>query len=510
MKNKFLKVFVSAVFICYTLCPVFYMWAEAQEEAKGERLSGSITFDFKDAEINSVLKIISMRSGVNIVAGPEVQGTVTMRLVDVPWEKALDVILKTYGFAYERQGNVIRVTTSEHLSKEGLQTEVYTLNYARSKEIVEGVRDMLSERGKMRYDERANVLIVTDIASNLYKISRVVAELDKRTTQVLIEAKVIETVLSPTESLGINWNVEVTASGAKRPSTFPFRSEGLKPISSNVAEFFPKGDDAADFPTLAIPAFPLTPGSLSLGTTVGQFTFGTLDFSNFSAILRMISSRTDTKLIANPRIATLNHKPAIIQVGDTYKLPKFELNESTGRYEIVGFGDEIKVGVILSVTPHINDKKEIVVELHPEVSSYEGTVVIAQTATTQTTALRFNKREATTQVMVRDGETIAIGGLVREDVSETRTKVPILGDIPILGLPFTYKSKTVTKKDLLIFVTIRLLDGGQPLPADTTAELISQPLQTTAATTAKEVPAAAAKTTREKNSGNKGYLLKKD
>ena len=202
---------------------------------------GNVTMDFKEADINNVLRILSYKGAVNIVAGPEVEGTVTIRLTDVPWEKALDVVLRTYGFAYEREGNIIRVTTTESLKQEELTTEVYSLQYATATEVSESIKEMLTDRGKIKFDERTNVVIVTDIPTNLYKISLIVEKLDMRTQQVFIEAKIIETRLDDSERLGIDWSTKITLSGAKKPVTLPFTRFVETGIEQNFNKFFATG-----------------------------------------------------------------------------------------------------------------------------------------------------------------------------------------------------------------------------------------------------------------------------
>ena len=184
--------------------------------------AGNVTLDFKDADITNVLRILSYKSGINIVAGKDVSGPVTIRLTDVPWQKALDVILRTYGYTYEREGNIIRVTTTENLEKEELITEVFSLNYASAKDVPLAIEEMLSDRGSVKYDERANLVIVTDIATNVYKIRQVIDKLDGRTQQVNIEAKIIETTLDKDDKIGINWTTQISASGSSRPITAPF------------------------------------------------------------------------------------------------------------------------------------------------------------------------------------------------------------------------------------------------------------------------------------------------
>lgn len=417
------------------------------EQPLGPQLPmGNITVDFKEADINNVLRILSFKSGANIVAGKEVTGTVTMRLVDVPWEKALDTILKTYGFVYEREGNIIRVTTIENLSKETLQTDVFPLNYAKAQDVVESVRDILTERGKIRHDERTNILIVTDIPTNLYKIAQVVERLDRKTQQVAIEAKIIETTLSDADKLGINWTIKATVSGSTRPTTAPFETLGTTSMIGGLTNYLPlPAPGSADFPTTTIPSFPYA--------TSADFTFGTLDFSEFQAVLEVLKSRSDTKIISNPTIATLDNQEAKILVGEVFNIPTYVTDTSTGRLTISGYTAR-DLGIKLTVTPHINPQGDIVVELHPEVSSFLSFDNFGNVL-----APRFSTREAETTVMIKDGQTIVIGGLVKENIVDTRYKVPFLGDIPILGYLFSKKEKTIDKTDLLFFITTRIIDG---------------------------------------------------
>ncbi len=420
---------------------------EASKEPAGPG-SGNVTLDFKDADITNVLRILSYKSGINIVAGSDVTGPVTIRLTDVPWEKALDVILRTYGYTYEREGNIIRVTTTENLEKEELVTEVFSLNYAYAKEIPEAIRDMLSERGSVKYDERANLVIVTDIPTNLYKIRQVIEKLDMRTQQVNIEAKVIETTLDKDDNLGINWTMQVTATGALKPTTFPFDKK------SQGGTWFPDGDTSASAGS-NIGVFPPSPGSAFPLALPKNFTLGTLDFTAFQAVLQMLKSRTDTKIISNPRITTLDNKEARIVVATTFSIPTYERNTSTGNIEVTGY-EEKELGITLSVTPQINPEGYIVVKLEPEVSAFLSWDTFSTSGGT-IQAPRFSVRKASTQVMVKDGETIVIGGLIKETIIDTIVKVPILGDIPLVSLLFKKKGKAVDKTDLLFFITVNMV-----------------------------------------------------
>jgi len=403
--------------------------------------AGNITVDFKDADIHDVLKIISYKSGVNIVAGQDVEAAVTIRLVDVPWERALDVILKNSGFVYERDQDIIRVTTIENLSKEELSTQIFILNYAQAPQVADAIKEILTDRGKVKFDQRTNQLLVTDVPTNLYKVSKVVESLDRRIKKVLIEAKVIETVLDDDERLGIDWTLYASATGSSRPTVFPFVFDR----DYGKASYFPRIDTAAG-------SFPSTPEHGFPYAAAGDFTFGTLSFGQLQSIIEIFKTRSDTKTLSNPKIVTLNNKEAVIHVGRNYNIPLYERNSSTGAMEITDYKEE-EVGVKLTVTPHVNAQGDIMVDLHPEITSF---VQFDNYGNVQ--APVFSTREATTQVMVKDGETIVIGGLIKEETVDSVTKVPFLGDIPGLKYLFSKTTKTVDTTDLIIFITVTLLD----------------------------------------------------
>lgn len=432
----------------------------------GNAAPGNVTVDFKDADIQNVLRILSFKSGVNIVAGKDVVGNVTIRLVDVPWEKALDVVLKTYGYAYDRDENIIRVTTIENLKKEELSTEVFTLSYSQAAEVEKSIKDVLSERGKIRSDVRSNTLIVTDMPTTLQRVQKVVERLDKSTPQVVIQAKVIETTLGDADRLGIHWNVKAAVRGSARPTTLPFPA-GQRTF---LQRFLPQGRapqtttntssgttlaataTTADFPSSsAQPTFPVVDKN--------EFQFGTLDFSEFQAVLEMIQQRDDSKVLSEPHVTTLNNQEAKILVGEVIAIPIFERNSTTGRMEITGYRDR-DLGIRLTVIPQVNDQKEIVVNIHPEITNLLG----YDELTPDIRAPRFSTREAISQVRIRDGQTIVIGGLIKETVVDSKTKVPILGDIPLLNGLFSSKNKTVQKTDLLFFMTVSILNNGSGTP----------------------------------------------
>ena len=290
---------------------------ENQEVAKK---NGMVSIDFRDADIKNVLKVLGYNSGVNIVAGPEVTGLVTIQLKDVPWQRALDVVLSTYGYAYERKGDIISVTTVENLKKrredslvlaeqESLVTETFTLNFGKASEIIGSIEKMKTPRGSINFDQRTNTLIVTDIQGNLDLMEDVVKALDAVTPQVVIEVKVVETTLTNTENLGIDWTIKGTAQGAKSPTLFPF-----------------KAGASSEFLSGAFPAPAAT-----------DFAYGTLNTSTLSVVLEMLKSRSNTNILSNPKIVTLDNQMARIVVGSQYPIPTYTYNEQQAKLQVSGW-----------------------------------------------------------------------------------------------------------------------------------------------------------------------------
>ncbi|HSV43785.1 MAG TPA: type IV pilus secretin PilQ [Candidatus Bathyarchaeia archaeon] len=412
----------------------------SQEElVKEEALDdGMVSLDFRDADIQNVLRVLSYKSGVNIVAGPEVAGLVTIQLEKVPWQRALDVVLETYGYAYDRRGNIITVTTVENLKKrredalvlaeqEPLVTRTFVLNYAKAADVIKSVEKMRTQRGSINYDERINAVIVRDTTSNLEMMEKVMEDLDKTTPQILIEAKIIETTLGNTEKLGIDWSVAVDANGAEWSTSWPLtKDSGTSPSKA----FFPdiSGED--------IP-----------------FTYGTLDFTSFSAALEMLESRNDTNTLSNPRIVTLDNQPARIVVGRLYPFPEYTYNQERGEMQVSGW--EYKdIGVIFEVTPHVNSAGMVTLDLKPTVTAI---IADAEVQVEGTTVPQLTTREAKTKVMVKDGDTLVIGGLISDVITDNESRMPFLGDIPLLGRLFRYNSSVKSKTDLLIFLTPHII-----------------------------------------------------
>jgi len=329
------------------------------------------------------------------------------------------------------------------------------------------------------------MVLVTDIPTNVYKIGQIIQRLDRETDQVLVEARVLETVLSDDERMGIDWNIKIAASGAKRPITFPFDYYGID--NKYLDKFSPLvqtgGSETTSTTTGAggattAPNYPsgATGGAGYTGSKAfpyvdytqdifkNTFTFGTLDFSQFRAVLEMIKKRSDTNVVSNPRISTLNNNPAYIIVGETINMPKYERNSTTGKMEVSGY-DSKDLGIKLKVTPHINEKNEITVDIAPEISDFLRYDTLD--ASSGIVAPVFSSRQANTKIMIKDQDTIFIGGMIKENMVDVKKPIPfvgdILGDVPYLGLLVSKKEKIKQKTELIFFITVKLMKGGTRL-----------------------------------------------
>ncbi len=463
-----------------------YGAAPVQPSGPVSPAGGLVSLDFQDADIHNVLKVLSYKSGVNIVSGPEVTGAVTIQLTDVPWQKALEVILATHGYGYERNDNIITVATIDNIEKrrkaqeeakeaeqakekaeedakqakqkamaeekvkeaavkqalsdqEPLSTKTYSLNYAKAADVVESMNKIKTAKGTINFDQRTNVLIIRDVKSNMNLLDGVVKTLDSVTPQVMIEAKVIETTLSSTENLGVDWSTAVSASGAARPTTFPF-------VVDRTNHFLPSH------------------ALIDPGTT-SPYTYGTLSATALSATLDMLSKRTDTHILSNPKIVTLDNNAAKIVVGSQYPIPTYTYNSDQGKMQLSGW-NYMDIGVIFEVTPHVNNATLVTLDLNPTITAITDYVIVDPAATAKVPVL--STEGAKTKVMIRDGQTLVIAGLISETTTRTRKKIPFLGSIPFLGQAlFGNKDDQKNRKEILIFLTPHIITANRS-PASAT------------------------------------------
>jgi len=457
--------------------------------------SQNVTLDFKDADIRNVLKIISYKSGINIVTTPEVMGNVTIRLIDVPWENALEVILKTYGFAYEKKGNIITVAPIEKLTalkKQEVElaqvqptiTEVFNLKFIDAQDAKKALDYQLSPRGKITILEvtgqagwefgteelskrkrategrisRSKTLIVSDVPPVLEKIKEVVEKIDINPPQILIEAKLIEVNHDKLKDLGISWG---TGTGGPA-SLVPYRNTASYYVTTSSAGELTQKEfkEILTLPTIAGKQAAVGAQFLP-GNKIGELLFEKLSGEKFEAVLKAMETIGDINTLSAPHIMTLNNQEASILVGEKFPLLISTVSTETGSITGSTLDRYQDIGIQLSVVPQISGNDSINLIIHPAVSSYTTTVkAVSATGATMAEYPIIMIREADTQILVKDGETVAIGGLITDKKSTTIIGVPILKDIPFLGLFFQSRSTTISKIDLIIFITAKIIKDG--------------------------------------------------
>jgi type IV pilus assembly protein PilQ len=441
-----------------------------RREYKGERL----TLNFQDIETRAVLQLLAETSGQNIVVSDSVQGNVTLRLQNVPWDQALDIVLRTKGLDKRQEGNVVFVAPSEELAARErqllesqkalvelapLRSEYLQVNYAKAADLAglirtQGKSSLLSERGSVSVDDRTNTLLLQDTADRLADIRRLVATLDIPVKQVLIEARIVIVNDDFSRQLGVRFGGAFVGNYGSSDGLMWLGSEGLNSADGDRGPIIsPNGPggvgiDGNQVATAPVPDrylvnLPIVNPAMRLAMTL-------LD-SDYVVDLEITAAQNEGRgeVVSAPRVITANGKEAIIEQGQ--EIP-YQESASSGATTT-----QFKKAVLsLKVTPQITPDNRILLDLTVNKDSV-GKVVPSATGGFVPS---IDTREITTQVLVNDGQTVVLGGILETERRETVNKVPFLGDIPGLGVLFRSKSKEDNKDELLIFVTPKILREG--------------------------------------------------
>lgn len=410
---------------------------QALKETNLDPLKEKISLDYKDADISTILRSLSYAYGLNLVTSTEIKGKVTISLKDITLLEALDAILTVNGYNYSQKNNIIYVSPG---AAEGAQlvNEPITLKYIKAVEAQNLLRKAISPKGDIKVDEISNLFIITDYPASIEKIKALLKSIDIAPQQVLIEAKIVDITSKDLRNLGLTWQVDYN------PGKGIFSRENVETISERL-----KGTA-----TLAGPSSSLSGG---------QFKLDTLVLKGLSATATLDALIQDQKahLLASPSIAVLNNREARIIIGE--KVPYKERTQTTtGTTETTRF---IDVGTTLRVTPSINADGYITLEVHPEVSSVSALLDAGPRITT---------READTIVRIKEGDTLVIGGLIKQQDDSTHSRIPILGYIPVLSYFFSNRSKDQTQTELTVFVTPKIVRSREEIQASAKTPLQEQ------------------------------------
>lgn len=404
--------------------------------------------EFQGDDVGQVLRLLARQAKINMVVSEAVTGTVTMRLEDVTALQAIEIIVKAKSLFMDKIDTVYYIKTAAERTAEPTESDSYQFSYARAKDIGPLLASQLASKDPPQVDERTNTVFFRETRSNLDNMRKMLVQIDKPTKQVMIEARLVEVTANPKQSYGINW------SGVVGSSTNPmlFKYGQTTPQSGDPpSTTIPTSDFALGGRTNN--AFSHIGNSLSQIAT-GQFAI--LTAPQLSLTLRALNEDTDAEFLANPRVVTADNQQAKIEIIRNQPVPQLNFNEQTATAVFGGFQDK-KFGNTLVVRPSVNKDSFITLAVKPEISNKVGDATFVFAGATVASPV-IDTRTLDSNVLIKSGDTLAIGGLVQDEVNKGRTKVPILGDIPILGYFFQERLNARNKRNLLVFVTPTIID----------------------------------------------------
>ncbi|MCF7818274.1 MAG: secretin and TonB N-terminal domain-containing protein [Kiritimatiellales bacterium] len=464
--------------------------AQYIEPAENVQASDTVTINVKDANISEVLKAYSLQTGQSIVVGPDVvSDNVNVRLNNIPWKEALDVILKPYGFGYRVVGGTIVISKLENIVEvegiEPLGSKVFNLRYLDAYDIKEVCEAQLSGRGKFTIlsntglpgwafggsgagssssgaateggirssrtekDQirKSKTFVITDVPASLTAVSEIIEKMDQLPEQVLIEAKFLEINTDGLSDIGLDY---ITAMQNVTPLTLGTGGAGTLQPSALPGQFNNLLNATTGYPD---PLQMGAAGSLSQDNGL-RLSFADLGDSGYDMLYKLIATDGDANVLSAPRVLTLNNQKASILVGEKYPIVNTDVSSAGGsqtQSESLDYYENI--GIQLNVIPQVCDERFINMIVHPAVSEKK---VGATIGNNQYPILKI--REAETQVMIKSGNTAVIGGLQSDRESQVIQKIPFLGDIPFIGRLFRRETTTKEKIDLLIFIKASIID----------------------------------------------------
>lgn len=492
-----------------------------------DRLTKTISIEFRKTAIEDVLRIVADQADVDIVKSPKVEGDVTVTLTDVPLEEALHNILSVHGFTYVLSQNMIRVITSEEQTDkpEVLDTKTFEIVYADVAEVVKALEKFKSQKGSVSFIQGTSHMIVTDTESKIREIALFIEKVDVMTKQILVEVRIYDITSEETFDLGVNWHAgrntpiteigetdtvkntaststerEVTAVGATGPTTTTSQTvtdttDTVTPANTGVVD---------ETVTTTISGTAGTAGDTTTTTTTGENSSedeitkttagtwlsdsyrksrpyvgggfsktdgGTLNFGllndavDIQLALNILHKQIGAKLLANPRILVLDNEKASIKI--VSEIPYQQLNQGGGAQQSFGTTEFKEVGVMLEVTPHIAERDQMIrLKITPTFSIVIDTVDVGDSATTTYPQPVVDTREAETVLLIKSGVTVVLGGLRKSDVRRDIRKVPLLGDLPLLKELFRSETESTTISEIIVFITPHIIQEPLMTPGE--------------------------------------------
>jgi len=411
-------------------------------------MSGSRVSEFQGDDISLVLRTLARQAKMNVVVSPAVQGQVTLRVENRTPAEVIRIICQSNGLVVDELEGVSYIKTQAEKQKEPTESLHFTFSYGQSKDIAPLVKTQFGLT-EPQVDIRTNTVFLQVGKSNKDAVLRFLELIDSPTKQVMIEARLVEVTANPNQSYGLNWAGVVGS--ASTPQTFKLGgtdlNPGAVPVGSTVAG---GGFQTKDFLRQA-------QNFSALGSSVaGQYAI--LSASQMTLTMRLLNEDNDAQFLANPRIVAANNQKAVIKVTRNQPVPQLNFNEQTAQAVFGGFQDK-EFGNTLTVTPSINKDQYVTMTVQPVISNKVGDATFTFSGATVSSPI-IDTRSFDSNVLIRSGDTLAIGGLLQDESLKARNKVPLLGDIPGLGYLFSERINSRSKRNLLVFVTPTIIKQG--------------------------------------------------
>ncbi len=424
---------------------------EERREVEGKYTGALISLDFKNLPILDALRTIAEVSGMNMIVSEDVSGTLTMKLDNVPWDQALDLILDTKSLGKVMEGNVMRIATKDQLQKEKAQrmaereaerkfedlaTKIIPINYMKASDMQRVVKPILTEgRGEVDAHRATNSIIIRDIPKVIQEASALIGKLDRPTKQVLIEARIVESTVSVTREIGVQWGTNMEVG----PST------GY-PTGLNFPNNIQVGGAVLGGTGGAAGASGLSGGGGAIGMSVGSLT----NVLDLDVALRALESQEKLKIISSPRVLTLTDEQAIIQQGISIPYPPPSVIGGAA----VGW-TFVDATLQLRVTPHVSEDGSIIMEVQAQNNEPISVAGSQQPG--------VSRKETRTTILIKNGETAVIGGIFKTRKDQPKTQVPFLGNLPFIGWMFSDRINASRNEELIIFLTPQIIGEGAEL-----------------------------------------------
>jgi type II secretory pathway component GspD/PulD (secretin) len=492
---------------------------------KGKDSTGrdTLSVDFPDEDVRNILRNVADLFELNIIIPEALQGKASIKLRDVSWRQIFQSVLSPINYTYIEEGNIIKIVSNDSLQVEPVSTEVFIINYARAADLLPTLTTLVDATlGKIVVDSRSNSLVVTERPTRMNRIRPIIEQLDRATDQVMIETKFVEVTDRDVKNIGVNWSSLANYSVGAGPLNGTFTrtrgqtgSDGAtgsngsnnsttngntttntagQTNASNTSGTVSSSNGVVTSTSSTGSTGALTNGTTSTltnavtGGTTGAFsmlqslanTDGTartlstvFSADEFKLVLSALQTQNSIKLVSNPTIVTLNNTLATILIGQKYPIATPNISGGgAGAANVITYSiTEKDIGIRLEVTPQVNARGFIKLTVKPTVSSISGTVTIPQGAEYPI----VSTREATTQISLKDGFTMGIGGLISDTTTTGSTKVPLLGSIPGLGRLFRSDTKNKESSNLIIFITAKTVSAeGAPIEAVFNSQQVRQ------------------------------------